>query len=102
MRWLALLTLGFLGCGLFAMPGRPCRKHEDCAGLPRGYCARAEICTRECSDLDPCPDKTSVCSPQGVRTICLPACKTDTDCPTAFVCSSNVCVVAAPLEPLLP
>lgn len=99
MRWLTLLTLGLLGCGAFATPGRACSKHEDCDGLPRGYCARAEICTRECSETDPCPDLASVCSPQGVRTVCLPICASDPDCPKGFTCSSNVCVVKAPLEP---
>jgi hypothetical protein len=98
MRWLAWLTLGFLGCGAFALPGRPCTKHEDCSGLARGYCSKVEICTRECSDTDPCPEG-STCSNQGVRTVCLPPCETDPDCLKGFVCRASVCVAKAPLEP---
>jgi hypothetical protein len=98
MRWLALLTLGFLSCGLFAAPGKACRKHEDCKGLKDGYCARAEICTRECSETQPCPDD-STCTTIGGRTVCLPTCDSKTDCLSNFDCYQNVCQLVGPLEP---
>lgn len=96
--WLALLTLGMLGCGAFAAPGRACRKQEECAGLKNGYCSKAEICTRECSESDPCPE-SATCSQQGARAVCLPTCSQDSQCLSNFVCYGNVCVLAAPLEP---
>lgn len=98
MRWLTLLCLGLLGCGSFAVPGTACRKHEECAGLKHGYCARAEICTRECSDTLSCPEK-STCSLQGRRSVCLPNCESDANCLKGFACRSSVCVLSAPLEP---
>ena len=99
MRWLGLLLLsGLLGCGAIAWPGKACRHHEDCQGLPRGYCSRAEICTRECSDTDVCPENNT-CSTQGARRVCLPTCDSDTQCLTGFVCYGNTCVLNAPLDP---
>lgn len=98
MRWLAFLMLGFLGCGVFAQPGRACRKQEECDGLERGYCAKVEICTRACSPTDTCPDN-STCTLVGKRSICLPTCEADTDCLSGFVCYQNTCQYAAPLEP---
>ena len=98
MRWLAWVVLGFLGCGAFALPGRACRKHEECKGLERGYCAKVEICTRECSQTDTCPEN-STCSQQGNRSVCLPTCDEDTDCLANFVCYQNVCQYSVPLEP---
>jgi hypothetical protein len=99
MRWLALLmALGFVGCGAFAFPGKPCSKHEDCSGLKNGYCSRAEICSRECSETDPCPEGSS-CSTQGARSVCLASCESDATCIKGFVCFANVCVLQAPLDP---
>ena len=98
MRVLTFVLLGFLGCGAFAQPGRACRKHEDCSGLERGYCARVEICTRECSEKDTCP-MNSTCTTFGKRSVCLPTCERDTGCLKGFVCSENTCQYAAPLDP---
>lgn len=98
MRWLAWMLLGLLGCGAFAGPGRACRKHEECNDLERGYCSRAELCTRECSETDTCPEN-STCSTQGRRSVCLPSCESDADCLSNFACSSGVCVVKNPLDP---
>jgi hypothetical protein len=99
MKWLAsLLLVGLWGCGIFAVPGRPCQKHEECDGLEHGYCSRSEICTRECRETEPCPDN-STCSAQGVRTVCLPKCEVNADCLPTFTCSGNVCVLRAPFEP---
>lgn len=95
---LVLLALGLAGCGAFAAPGRPCTKHEQCSGLLRGYCSRAEICTRECNEKDTCPDHSS-CSQQGARAVCLPTCETNSDCLSNFSCSGSVCVLTAPLDP---
>lgn len=92
-----LLTLGLLGCGAFAAPGDPCTKHEQCDGLKNGYCAKAEICTRECSEADPCPEN-STCSVQGRRSVCLRACDAESDCLTGFTCYQNVCVLVQPLD----
>lgn len=91
-------VLGLLGCGAFALPGRACQKHEDCGGLPRGYCSRAEICTRECSETDACPDN-STCSLQGARSVCLPKCEGDGECLAGFGCVASVCVLRNPMEP---
>ena len=99
MRWLALLVaVGLAGCGAFAFPGKACAKHEDCSGLKGGYCSRAEICSRECSQTDTCPEG-STCSPQGARSVCLQTCDADTQCLKGFVCYTNVCVLNAPLDP---
>ncbi|MFZ5446623.1 MAG: hypothetical protein ACOZQL_41935 [Myxococcota bacterium] len=86
-------------CGAFAVPGRACQKHEDCSGLKDGYCSRAEICTRECSDAVPCPENAS-CRPMGQRTVCLPTCTGDDGCFKGFSCTDGVCQLKAPLEPL--
>jgi hypothetical protein len=98
MRWIAWLSLAFLSCGLIAWPGKACRKHEECDGLPDGYCSRAEICTRECSESKACPEK-STCTTVGRRTVCLPSCDSEDDCLSNFTCSNNVCQVEAPLDP---
>lgn len=95
---LAWLGLSLLGCSIFAGPGLPCRKHEDCSGLKDGYCSKAEICTRECSENIPCPGN-SACSAQGKRNVCLPKCEVDADCLKSFACSMSVCVLRAPLDP---
>ncbi|MFO0598752.1 MAG: hypothetical protein U0228_25830 [Myxococcaceae bacterium] len=92
-----VLALGS-GCGLITWVGAPCQKHEQCSGLKDGYCARAEICTRECSESKPCPDATT-CSAQGRRSVCLPNCTKDEECLPTFACSGGVCVLKAPLEP---
>lgn len=95
------LVLG--GCNLFASPGKPCQKHEDCNAMPEGYCSRVEICTRECSTANPCPDDDGftkfICSPQGVRQVCLERCEGDADCDPGFVCRESACVIAAPFAP---
>lgn len=98
MRWLVLLWVVFSSCGLFAAPGRPCTKHEECDGLERGYCSRAEICTRECSESQTCPEN-STCSLQGKRSVCLPTCDSQDDCLKNFTCYMNVCQLAVPFEP---
>jgi hypothetical protein len=99
MKWLfSWLALGLLGCGAFAAPGRPCQKHEECDGLENGYCARAEICTRECSETAPCPE-SSTCSNQGRRSVCLPTCDSEDDCLPNFSCYQNVCSLKNPLDP---
>jgi hypothetical protein len=102
MRWLVLAALALGGCNLVANPGKPCRKHEECKGLAEGYCSRAEICTRECSPVNPCPDDPFtefICSPQGARQVCLVKCAADGDCATNFVCRERACVAAQPMEP---
>lgn len=95
--WLVAL-LWVSGCGLFAAPGQPCRKHEECSGLTEGYCSRAEICTKECSDTVTCPENTT-CSVQGTRRVCLPSCASDGDCFKGFVCLEAVCQLASPFTP---
>ncbi len=99
MRWLGLLlALSWLGCPAPGSPGQACRKHEQCDPLPEGYCARAEICTRECRDDFPCPEG-SVCVPQPRRSVCLPACEGDATCPPGFSCRAGACQVADVLAP---
>lgn len=95
--WAGLVLL-LAGCGAFAVPGRACRKHEECSGLKDGYCSRAEICTRICSDAVPCPDNSS-CRAMGKRSVCLPTCTDDAGCFKGFACLDGVCQLKAPLEP---
>ena len=94
--WLGLLV--FAGCGIFAAPGAPCRKHEECAGLKDGYCARSEICTKECSDTSPCPDN-SRCFATSKRSVCLPTCMETADCQKTFTCIDGLCQVTSHLAP---
>jgi hypothetical protein len=95
-----LLGLALSACGgLFATPGTPCTKHEQCTGIKDGYCARAEICTRECGDGKPCPDG-SACFAGGTRSVCLPSCSKDADClPNFFCAAEQVCRLRSPLDP---
>ncbi|GMU62793.1 MAG: hypothetical protein AMXMBFR34_45560 [Myxococcaceae bacterium] len=103
MRRLGLaLGLALLSCGGTRLPGEKCKSHGDCGSLPDGYCARAEICTRECDDARPCPDG-SACVWGGGRQVCLPTCTKDDECPKGFFCAVSaepkVCHLANPLAP---
>lgn len=99
MKWLTLFSWVFFSCaGPFKGPGKACRTHADCESLPQGYCSKAEICTRECSETDVCPEQTT-CSPQGRRHVCLPVCQDEADCPVGFGCTENVCMVKNQLSP---
>ena len=105
MRPLALLAVAALALGLAGCPSTPhtaCRSHDDCRSLTDGYCARAEICTRECTDPADCP-AGSACVDQGRRKVCLGTCAVDGDCLTGFSCQqrgdAGVCRVTLPLEP---
>lgn len=91
---LALLVLS--SCGLVAWPGKACRKHEECAGLKEGYCARSEICTKQCTTTVDCPEK-SMCVGTGIRSVCLPTCEKDGDCASGFHCGDGYCVLTQPL-----
>jgi hypothetical protein len=106
MRALAALfalSTVLLGCPS-TLVGVACQKHDDCKGLKDGYCARAEICTRECSSSAPCPD-TTTCVDQG-RRVCLTTCTDDAGCLTGFSCQTvadadaGVCLLTHPLDPI--
>jgi hypothetical protein len=101
-RLLVLAALVALSCGGSAVPGDSCKSHADCGSLKDGYCARAEICTRECDDATPCPDGSS-CVWGGGRRVCLPTCAKDDECPKGFLCDlageAPVCRLANPLAP---
>ena len=96
----AALALTLLGCP--STPHTACRSHDDCRSLPEGYCARAEICTRECAAPGDCP-AGSTCVDVGRRRVCLGSCAVDGDCLTGFSCQpqgdGGVCRVKSPLEP---
>ncbi len=88
-----------------AQPGDRCRSHDECAGLADGYCARAEVCTRECvpggtAPKEACP-KASACVPGVRRATCLALCLADADCAPGHVCrdlpEGRVCVLLDPL-----
>jgi hypothetical protein len=101
-RLWALLALAMVSCGGTTAPGRACRSHADCGWLAQGYCARAEVCTRECDDVRPCPDG-SACVLGGGRQVCLPTCTGDGDCLKGFACdvgsATPVCRLVNPLAP---
>lgn len=100
-RLLVLLLLTGAAC-----PGAPtgtrCTQHQDCRGMPEGYCARAEVCTRVC-EAAPCPEGYR-CATEGRRSVCLAACETDMNCFEGFVCRPTaegaVCRLAEPLKQL--
>jgi hypothetical protein len=104
MRALVLLVVGavFLVACNPTIVGVACRKHDDCKGLKDGYCARAEICTRECSSAAPCPEN-SACVEQG-RRVCLTTCTGDAGCLAGFSCQTvgdaGVCLLTHPLDPV--
>lgn len=100
-RWAALALLA--ACG--APVGKYCKTHDDCAGLQDGYCARVELCTRQCvpgsaSTRDQCPSG-SLCVQEGARAVCLPRCAADADCEKNFTCQDRpegaVCRYTDPL-----
>ena len=95
-RWV-LCALVLVGCGA-VKPGAACQKHEDCAGLDEGYCARAEICVRECPASGECPEG-STCVTQPRRKVCLPTCEKDSDCLSNFRCTAGTCQLANPMLP---
>jgi hypothetical protein len=96
------LVVALLCAGCPPTPGVTCRTHDDCKGLTDGYCARAEICTRECSSGKPCPTGSN-CSNEG-RRVCLPTCTDDAGCPVGFSCQTHdevlECRLEQPLEPV--
>lgn len=85
------------GCGLVAWPGKSCRKHDECSGLKDGYCARAEICTKQCHTNSDCPNDSACATGAGTRKVCLPTCEGDGDCASNFSCRDSVCQLAEPL-----
>ena len=99
MKWLLLLLLA-------ACPPPPtgtrCKQHSDCRSLGEGYCARAEICTRDCEAAG-CPDGY-LCSPEPKRKVCIPSCESDANCFEGFVCVPSpigkLCRLADPLKQL--
>lgn len=101
-RRVAVVLLVLASCGGTRAPGEACRNHGDCASLPDGYCARAEICTRECDDARPCPDGAA-CVWGGGRQVCLATCAKDDECLAGFFCDARgptpVCQLANPLAP---
>jgi hypothetical protein len=101
VRRLALLScLALWACP--ATPGVTCLKHDDCKSLKDGYCAKAEICTRECTGPGTC-DEGSACFDAGRRQVCLPTCVDDAGCPARFGChpagEAMACQLDNPFEP---
>lgn len=100
--WLGFVVLGAALLGCPATPGVTCTTHEDCKSLKEGYCARAEICTRECSGPGTC-DEGSGCFNAGRRQVCLPTCLDDAGCPARFACRPGgeglVCQLDSMFEP---
>jgi hypothetical protein len=99
------VTLGALALTLAGCPSTPhtaCRSHDDCRSLAQGYCARAEVCTRECAGPADCLTG-SACVDEGRRQVCLATCTLDADCLTGFGCQpredAGVCRLLQPLEP---
>lgn len=101
MRWLGLLAVVAMSCGS-ARVGDTCRAHSDCGSLAEGYCARAEICTRECDEARSCP-AGAACVSGGGRQVCLAVCTKDDECPKGFACdvgsAAPVCRLSNPLAP---
>lgn len=91
MRRLAAALALLAACG--APVGKYCKTHDDCAGLVDGYCARVEICTRQCvpgsaSTKDQCP-AGSACVQEGARAVCLASCAADAQCEKNFACQAR-------------
>lgn len=103
MRFIAAMLLVFAtACGpTNNTAATSCRKHDECKSMTKGYCAKAEICTRDCADVA-CPDRMA-CVSEGTRRVCLPICATNDDCPKGFTCQakegSSVCRLEFPLKP---
>lgn len=96
-RWLGLALALCTSCA--AEVGKYCATHDDCNGLKDGYCARVEICTRECvidsgAKQDQCPAGSN-CVQDVRRAVCLPQCTSDHDCQKGFGCvggDAGVCL----------
>lgn len=95
--WLLVVVL--LGCPQ-PPTGTRCAQHTDCRAMAEGYCSRAEVCTRVC-DMAACPE-AYVCSTEGRRRVCMPACESDANCLEGFVCQDGsdgkVCRLGDPLK----
>lgn len=94
----AAALLGLLVAACTTRLGEPCRQHSDCRG-ERSYCARAEVCTRDCGDGGACPAEAA-CVDVGPRAVCLERCTGDRDCLEGFTCAATeprVCLLADPL-----
>jgi len=76
-----------LACPAAVTPGTLCRSNDDCRSLKDGWCAKVEICTRDCAST-PCPDG-STCVTQGPRQVCLPNCAVNDDCLAGFQCAQK-------------
>lgn len=88
LRRAMIVALALAGCNGSITPGGRCATHSDCASIKDGYCARAQICTRDCTDGGSCEGK-SKCIDVGVRSVCLATCDSDTDCLTEFSCQTR-------------
>ncbi len=94
-----MLIVFLAACPGTTTPGTLCRNDGDCKSLENGWCAKVEICTRDCASVA-CPDG-STCVFQGARQVCLPSCASGDDCLAGFACVEKteglVCERADPL-----
>ncbi len=101
MKRALVACLLLIGCSEIVLPGKLCRSDDDCKSLKNGWCAKVEICTRDCQTV-PCPTG-STCVTEGPRRVCLASCTTTDDCLPNFTCTEkpegNVCELANPFGP---
>ncbi len=98
VRWSVLAGV-LASCG--PSIGSRCRVIDDCQGIENGYCARAQVCTRRCSEAQVCPNGSACVVADGSR-VCLKSCKATRDCNVDEQCrtldGAQVCMVTDPLK----
>lgn len=98
MKWRALAVVVFALFACKEQLGDRCDSDTACDEVDGGYCAKVQVCTRDCTADAWCP-QGSVCRTYGPRQVCLRTCSGDGDCHPDEACTAGACVVKDPFKP---